>query len=88
MIRLKIIRGYRADARFWETTGKFLGWIPRQPVPSPYEYSATHPVYQWQGRHIIHVETAHRRYEVFDVSGMTIYRKEKQCHGKEVRPCS
>lgn len=43
---------------------------PRIPeIPSPYAYSSVHTVYQDdKGRMVIVVETAHKRYDVFDVS--------------------
>ena len=37
-------------------------------IPSPYAYSPTHQVYRdEQGRDVIVVETAHKRYDVFQV---------------------
>ena len=54
-----------------ETTGSE---IPRfASIPSPYAYSPTHPVYRdEQGRNVIVVETAHRRYDVFEVPASVI----------------
>jgi hypothetical protein len=46
-------------------------WVtPRIPeIPSPYAFSPSHTVYQdGQDRLVIVVETAHKRYDVFDVS--------------------
>lgn len=80
MKRLKVISGYTQDARFWEETGEHLGYIPRQhDIPSPYSYSPTEDVFVWKGRAVIHKETKHRRYEVFEIpSDMKIYRKEQE----------
>lgn len=45
--------------------------IPRQAeIPSPYAYSPTHCVYRHRGREVIIVEVAHRRYQMFDATGI------------------
>lgn len=75
MKRLKVVTGHAAHARFLaelESDGDgmylALGTIPRHPeIPSPYAYSPTHQVYDWNGTLVIVVETRHARYEVFKV---------------------
>ena len=76
--RLKVVRGHAGMARFCAELGRDLGYIPRQDIPSPYAYSPTHIVSDWQGQPVIVVETAHRRHEVFLVPPYTkIYRRDK-----------
>ena len=68
MKRIKVIIGYAASARFHANVSETpIGYIPRQPIPSPYSYGPSHVVWNWTGRPIIIVETRHRRYEVFAV---------------------
>jgi hypothetical protein len=68
--RIKVLTGYAAHARWMSEVGEeMVGEIPRQNVPSPYAYSPTHTVWNWNGKNVIVVETQHRRYEVFEVLG-------------------
>ena len=69
MKRIKVIKGYAAHARaLAEVDETPVGEIPRQKdIPSPYAYSPSHLVRNWNGKSIIEVETAHRRYEWFEV---------------------
>lgn len=71
LARVRVLPSYAAHARFLaETSEAPMGEIPRvASIPSPYAYSPTHMVWDWQGTPIIIVETAHRRYEVFHVVG-------------------
>lgn len=64
--RLKVINGYSADARWFAETGDAIGEIPTILKPA-YGYSPTQTVWPWNGKNVIHVETRHRRYEVFEV---------------------
>jgi hypothetical protein len=69
MKRVKVIMGYAADARFFAEASEIVGYIPKHPeIPSPYCYSPSHTVYSDRGKLVIHVETKHRRYEVFEVT--------------------
>lgn len=74
MKRLRVLTGYAAHARFNAEIAEsdFYAYeIARIPsIPSPYAYSPTHTVSLWRGVPIIIVETKHRRYEVFDVTGI------------------
>ena len=75
--RIKTVTGYAADARWFAELGEPLGYIPRQSdIPSPYAYAPSHVVYAWRGRAVIHVETKHRRYEVYDVPRSMIHADE------------
>lgn len=71
--RLRVLSGYAAHARFnAECSLDFIGEIPREfQIPSPYAYSPVHVVSTWIPRNVpvIVVETKHRRYEVFEVTG-------------------
>ncbi len=79
MKKIKTITGYAADARFWAETGNSIGYIPRQKnIPSPYAYSPVHLVFKYKDTAIIHVETSHRRYEVFSVPPAMIKKTENE----------
>jgi hypothetical protein len=41
--------------------------IPRTDLPSPYAYSPTHTVFNFDGMPVFIVETAHKTYDVFRV---------------------
>ena len=78
MERVKVINGYSADARFYAELGKDIGYIPRQcQIPSPYAYSPVHIVSRWKNKNVIHVETKHRRYEVFEIPAEMITTEKK-----------
>ena len=67
--RVKVLSGYAAHARFLaELDDELIGYVPHQ-IPSPHRYNPVHAVNRWRGRgkHVIVVETAHRRYEVYQV---------------------
>ena len=67
--RIKVLSGYAAHARFnAELADEPRGWIERQ-IKEPYRSGPTHVVCDWNGKPVIIVETAHRRYEVMEVSG-------------------
>ena len=73
MKRIKVISSDTGLARWYnELDIKPLGEIPRQDIPSPYFYSPTHEVYAWKGKRVINVETAHTRFEIFDVGDMQL----------------
>ena len=66
--RVKVITGYTKDAQWHYEAEPTKRTIPRQAdIPSPYSYSPDHVVYEWRGMDVIHVETRHRRYEVFQI---------------------
>jgi hypothetical protein len=77
--RIKVVRGYQGLANFHAEVDQIpngdgdlliLGTIPRRPeIPSPYAYAPEHQVMRWNAKPIIIVETGHRRFEVFEVSG-------------------
>ena len=58
-------------ARFYaECAPEPLGEIERaalQPIPSPYHDSPTWMVNSWKGRRVIVTETAHKRYQVYEL---------------------
>ncbi len=79
MKRIKVIIGYAANARFHvNVSAKPIGYIARQPIPSPYCCGPSHVVWDWTGRPIIIVETRHRRYEVFAVPPTMIESSEER----------
>jgi len=74
LTRVKVITSHAGKSRFLRETDDFpgatwvKGYVPRQKqIPSPYAYSPTDAVHAWQGRPIIIRETAHKRYEVFEL---------------------
>jgi hypothetical protein len=76
MKRLKTITSHAGHARWLaEISEEPVGYIARASgIPSPYAFSASHPVWEWNGRTVFWVETRHKRYEVFEVpAGAAIY---------------
>lgn len=69
--RLKTIPSHSGYARWIaETSDEPVGYIARATVadiPSPYAYSPSKAVYEWKGKRVVSFETAHKRYEVFEV---------------------
>ena len=67
--RVKTITGYAPHARFLaEVDEEPLGEIPKPPeIPSPYAFSRSSLVWNWQGKRVIEFETRHRRYEFYEV---------------------
>ena len=79
MRRIAVISGYAANARWWAEAGETVGYIPRQAdIPSPYCYEPTDIVLMWRGRRVIHRETRHRRYEVFEVPADMVVEVDEQ----------
>jgi len=70
LMRVKRLRGSTAQARFLAQC-EDAGQIPRRAdIPSPYAYSPEHNVLRYGNKRVILVETAHQRFDVFDVSDM------------------
>lgn len=71
MKRLKTITSYSGLARWLaETADETVAWIARvqvEEIPSPYAYSPTKAILDWNGKQVIYFETSHKRYEVFEV---------------------
>jgi hypothetical protein len=67
-------RSYTGHARLLaEFSEEPIGEIDGIPeIPSPYAYSPTHIVWQWADRQVIVVETKHKVFRVFDVTGWPI----------------
>lgn len=66
---LKTITSHRGYGQFiMELPEEPEGWIPRvKAIPSPYAYSPTDAVYIWKGKKVITRETAHKKYQVFEI---------------------
>lgn len=71
-IRIKTMTSYRAHAQFYAEieTGPiaYLARCQIADIKTPYRYSPTVAVECWQGKSVICLETAHRHFEVFEVS--------------------
>jgi hypothetical protein len=73
---IKTLIGYTAHARFLHTLDKgsdgifaVVRTIPRPVnIHSHNSYSPEWNVYRWNGREVLIVATAHRRYDVFNVA--------------------
>lgn len=69
--RLKTITSYSGYARWIaETSDEPVAFLARAQVadiPSPYAYSPSKAIYEWKGKRVVSFETAHRRYEIFEV---------------------
>jgi hypothetical protein len=91
MTKLKTLTGYQALYCWYrETSDEPIGYIVRQTnIPSPYAYSPTHNVHDWNGKKVIVVETKHRHYEVYDIGDEHVYTTEEeatQVYIKRTRP--
>ncbi len=65
--KVQTLRGYTSLSRFMAALSEEpVTEIPRQ-IATPYVYSPTHPVFGWGDRRVIIAETAHLRYEVYEV---------------------
>lgn len=65
--RIKVLIGYAAHARFSQQMSENpVGSIPRT-IAQPYRYSPEHLCWEWEGKPVFIAETAHRRYEVYEV---------------------
>jgi len=75
--RIRVMRSYRALSHFYQQVTERERWISAHHVrhiPSPYSYSPTRRVLEYEGWNVIVVETAQRRFEVFVVpEGVTIH---------------
>ena len=72
MIRIKVLVGYAAQARFFAegVSEDPIGTMPRQKqIPRPYSFGPEENVFQYGDRLIILCETGHRQLEVYDVTG-------------------
>lgn len=71
MKRIKTITSYTGLARWLaEVSDEPVTHLMREQVahiPSPYAYSPTVLVWDWNGRNVVYFETRHKRYEVFEV---------------------
>jgi len=71
MQRIKTITSYTALAVFLrEASDAPLGYLARAQVadiPSPYAYSPSCSILDWEGRAVVIFETAHKRWEVYEV---------------------
>lgn len=69
MTRIKRIRSHTGHAQFLaQCLEEPVREIPRdESIPSPYHFSSTHSVWNWNGVDVIIVETAHRCFDVFRV---------------------
>jgi hypothetical protein len=76
--RVKRITSHAGHARFLaETDGDDpIGYIPRQPnIPSPYHFSERWAVWSHGGKPVVIVETAHKRYDVFEVPASAVTKR-------------
>ena len=69
--RLRTMRSHQAHANIIaEMSKEPIGYLARcqvEDIPSPYAYSPTVLIWDWNGRPVVIFETAHRRFEVFAV---------------------
>lgn len=80
MKRIKTLRTYTALARLVsELSDEPVGYIPRANifVNTPYAYTPAVAVYGYQGKKVYWLETAHRKYEVFEVTDERVYNTEE-----------
>ena len=67
--RIKRIRSHAGHGRFLSLCDEApVGTIPRQ-ITTPYAYAQTHQVLRWGTKHVVVAETAHKVYDVYEVTG-------------------
>ena len=68
---LKTIRSYTGVAQWLTEVSKqphaWLALSEINQIASPYAYSPTRGIYIWKGKEVIGIETAHRKFQVFEV---------------------
>jgi hypothetical protein len=80
--KLKTMNSHAGLARWLaEVSEEPVGWLPRVgevgAIPSPYRYSSTVAVWNWNGKQVVWFETRHKYYEVFEVPAEAyVYRAE------------
>jgi hypothetical protein len=71
MQRIKTINSHVGLARWLSEVAEapigFLARVQTEPIKSPYAYSPSVQILDWNGRSVIYFETAHKRYEIFEV---------------------
>lgn len=71
MKRIKTITSHVGLSRWLgETADEPIAWLARvqvEDIPSPYVYSPSVQILDWNGKPVIYFETRHKRYEVFEV---------------------
>lgn len=95
MKKIKTVTGYTALARYMASlvstdgdVADVVGYVVnRQEVATPYSYSPTRSVYQDDaGRLVVILETAHRRYEVFQMDAATVHATEDAAEAAFLAP--
>jgi hypothetical protein len=82
LTKIKTIRTHVGLSRWLaEVSEEPIGYLARcqvADIPSPYAYSPTKPVWNWNGKDVIWSETKHRHYEVFEVPAeFGVFRTEE-----------
>lgn len=71
MKRIRTITSHSGLARWLaETSDEPIAYLARcqvEEIRSPYAYSPSVSILDWNGRAVVWFETSHRRYEVFEV---------------------
>lgn len=71
MKRVKVINSHAGLARWLaETAEDPIGYLARcqtRDIPSPYCYSPTVQILNWNGKPVVWFEVSHKRYEIYEV---------------------
>lgn len=71
MNRIKTINSHAGLCRWLsELSDEPIAYLARvqvEEIPSPYAYSPTKDIWDWNGRKVVWFETRHRHYEIFEV---------------------
>jgi len=86
---IKTIRSYAGHAQWIaEASEEPIAWLARfqtDPIPSPYAYSPVVAVWEWNGKVVICRETAHRKYQVFEVpADMPLFADEQDAEDAHI----
>ena len=77
LTRVRRVKGYAGQARFWAETKRGGGYIATL-LQGKYSCGPTNQVFEYNGKKCFAVETSHRVLDVFEVpDGTTIHRRDK-----------
>jgi hypothetical protein len=85
MRKIKTLTSYAAHCRFLAECGNQNFWMARRllPVVTPYFYSPTKAVMQWQGKLVTIAETIHRRFEVWEIPKEIVHYTENAAESEQ-----
>ena len=82
MTKIKTINSHvglsRWLAELSEEPIAYLARVQVEDIPSPYAYSPTKDIWEWNGKAVVWFETRHKHYEVYEVQPELLRFKTEQ----------